>query len=1309
MAKNHNNGTDTIEEQDSKQTSSIAEARNLMRSYVEMGFTNASIRQKLLEVLKKKDQDEIKDFYLDLTNYLSLSSGDEKSEYANIKQKDIEEISLLEIQNTILRASVGFENMKKTIKTRIFSEMKWFTQEQEEEIEKNLNDQGQFTLKRLVSSRKDRINFINTYISDTTNILPADIDSIAKDLEIENPTPEQIAIFERWNRSKFHIWEKDISKLLSWLTDAPVSQKRKIIEYFIPTISLTFLIENNIVSIQDAKDLLTESIASLDFDGQKIDDVTMARLKKDLIDQYISGKKEFEIKTSQLTDQNIAYWWKNENIKTVMAWVIAADLIPDDATSQQGLDLTPVDGKLHGSFLEHMDWILRNKVTGISKIDNIYDFIEGSVLKIANKETQQEEYYEVVKTDAENEEGHEWMTLRAIAGNKKIIKGANEAWYNYQDIKSILLGSFKKWYHAEVLTKSSWTKEQANKNIILPIEHRDILTLQTLTMYLDESDAEWKVHGLKEKWVIQYTDPETGEILFATIWKIDPQNAKIAIIDGNQSYQISFDEFLDIFINNKFTRLPQIENVDDFVTFLGMPGLVAKHGLKMPSMWGGHDDHGEGGHGHDDFVDVQAFMTDDGKGHVLIKKSTDDKVIIQEYQWKKTYKDLVDEDPKNKKLVKFAKDEKKHVYTKPFELSYREFAEYIKNKKLVKPLASNPLVDQDNYTTEAPFHEHRSFLKGLLNIWNVWELMKAVEMWFHAFEHTMEKGQKINAAKFMYRFMGKMDNDVWSQVVADYVEAVGETIDKIKKKINWFNNGMKKRAKCLHLIQDKSSKPEEIAAALMVTVEWAWWLYMDEPFVFYSWSWMWFNALVRAAGYSDPAAIKADIADKVKEVNKEHPTEEMYIEQFLKKYGEWDNNPLLMAMGGYPKFRKALIEWRKSEIDKWERDAGELLGIGDRVQLWINKMRTGEFNQVIGIYKSAIGKYAWWPADVLPWMWALSGATDIVHPNVANEFKNFTDGGWHTFHAISFCRNPEKSALYKRVVSKVIHAKLPGVAKEFDAIQAKVAHQFQHHHHRSDKELEEYNKEIMLGLQKIWTKHWKVLHPILQWVDSYILENANDPDFKAYVAWLDETHNYRWSAGNKGYDNDYAWVDGYQQNPSFSYEVEKNSGRTVRTIKRQLDWLTLGSHNGAMAKDQYTHIFKKSIHKFLESIKNIEDPIQKKATMVANYKHILSFLRWHIGTIENPNRYSSVLDQDYMRDLSHLWFDLSYDTVIGSINKWFPEDIKNQRDDHAAENSYGRFDKKISWSTAGEIQDTQARLNQFMLPANDSEFLRTGT
>ena len=75
-------------------------------------------------------------------------------------------------------------------------------------------------------------------------------------------------------------------------------------------------------------------------------------------------------------------------------------------------------------------------------------------------------------------------------------------------------------------------------------------------------------------------------------------------------------------------------------------------------------------------------------------------------------------------------------------------------------------------------------------------------------------------------------------------------------------------------------------------------------------------------------------------------------------------------------------------------------------------------------------------------MWALSGATKVVHPNIANEFKNFTDAQGFTFHAIAFCRNPEKADLYKRVVRKVIAARLPDVLHKYDEIQARVAHQF---------------------------------------------------------------------------------------------------------------------------------------------------------------------------------------------------------------------------------------------------------------------------
>lgn len=102
-------------------------------------------------------------------------------------------------------------------------------------------------------------------------------------------------------------------------------------------------------------------------------------------------------------------------------------------------------------------------------------------------------------------------------------------------------------------------------------------------------------------------------------------------------------------------------------------------------------------------------------------------------------------------------DGKKNIYTKSFTLSYRDFAAYIRTAKLAKAVEHDPLKDQDSYTSEAPFHMHHNSLKAFLNIGTFGDIKKAFEMSWHALEHTMEKGQKINAAKFMYRMFGKME------------------------------------------------------------------------------------------------------------------------------------------------------------------------------------------------------------------------------------------------------------------------------------------------------------------------------------------------------------------------------------------------------------------------------------------------------------------------------------------------------------------------------------------------------------------------
>jgi hypothetical protein len=1306
-----NNSQESLEK--SMPKSPIAASRQLIHEYIRTAFPNPALRGNLLKVLKSKKVEDINDFYQKVSSYLSLSADLIDGPYADITEKNLREIGLVEIKNSILRESIGLENQVKTITHRIFSEweVSSFTLDQITILRDSLMDESNYTLKNLIRSRDARWNFLNRHLGNTSNLRTVDFDNLCNDIAIQNPSKSQIKILEKWMNG-YTVSEKEIGILLESLDSHTLPQKKSILQYFIPTVSLGFLLEYRILTREWAIHAIIKEIQKLYPD---LSDDEILSVWDQAVDHWISWDRALSIQTSDLTDTDINTLWSSRGARNALSRVIESDLIESRTSAWNNeLDLeSDANNQIHADFLKKMKYEFSNKRTGISQVENIDNMIAWSVIKFHDPKTSKTEYYKVRETDIENEDGHEWMTLQLIATDWHAITTSNTEWFNYQSVRIQLLARIKAWQAVTILDSDDFNEEKKLTNIIDPIDTIQDLTEELLVKYIDEIDKNGKQFWLQVGNTITYPIEETGEIWLIRIDRINRDTKEITINDmWRHPYTISFTNFLEIFTKHDFLRMPKFDTAEDFCANIGIPGLLFDHGLKMKDEsdhHGHHDDHWHGGDGSP----MKALISADGKKHILIKNSDNDSVTIQVYAGS----DKITEEQKWDAPKKFLW--KKHKYYKPEILSYLEFAALIKNSGLrssddaiKKPLTVDPLHVDDGYTEEDPFHMHNNALKAFLNIGNVGDLMKAFEMSWHAFEHTMEKWQKINASKFMYRMFGKMDNDFGSQVAADYVEWVGETIEKIMKKIKGFNNGMKKRKKCLHLLQDKSSKPEEIAAALITTVEGSGGLYMDEPFVGYAGSWMWFNSLVRAAGYPDTGRIKAELADKVNEVNKENPTEEMYIEQFLKVYGELHNNPLVMAMWGYPKFRKTLIEWRKAEVDKWERDAGELLGIGDRTQLGINKMCTWEYPQVIGIYKSAMWKYAWWPADVIPWMWALSGATKVAHPNIANEFKNFTDAHGFTFHAISFCRNPDVSALYKRVVSKVVAHKLwPAAAGQFADIQHRVDHQFSHHHHRSESELKEYNADIMKDLRKFWDTHNKVLHPILQGTsDSYIFEHSDDPDFKQYIEYLNETHNYRGSGWQAWFNKDYGYVDGYKKSPSFGFtDIEIwNKSMRVRDIKRQLDWIRIhGQSAWSIENDLDTHIFQKSILPFLKNdISSIENPEQKEATYIANYLAIINWIREHLWSASDKEwSYRWALAQRYMQDLTKLGYDLSFETVIkNNINP--DQDKKLFFDRKAAEASFRRFQWKNAWSALGEVWDTKARFSKFgnTSSSNDSSF-----
>lgn len=87
-------------------------------------------------------------------------------------------------------------------------------------------------------------------------------------------------------------------------------------------------------------------------------------------------------------------------------------------------------------------------------------------------------------------------------------------------------------------------------------------------------------------------------------------------------------------------------------------------------------------------------------------------------------------------------------------LTYGAFIEYLKTHKLKKHSGKPIFLDtrKEKHLPHDHHHDH-SHLHGSLStrffqFYSIGEMGKAVEMIVHGIEHTMEKGTKLNAARF---------------------------------------------------------------------------------------------------------------------------------------------------------------------------------------------------------------------------------------------------------------------------------------------------------------------------------------------------------------------------------------------------------------------------------------------------------------------------------------------------------------------------------------------------------------------------------
>lgn len=88
---------------------------------------------------------------------------------------------------------------------------------------------------------------MNRHLGDTTNLRTVDFDNVCNDIAIQHPTESQKKILEKWMKG-YTVSEKEIGTLLESVDSHTFSQKKSILQYFIPTVSLGFLLEYRILT-----------------------------------------------------------------------------------------------------------------------------------------------------------------------------------------------------------------------------------------------------------------------------------------------------------------------------------------------------------------------------------------------------------------------------------------------------------------------------------------------------------------------------------------------------------------------------------------------------------------------------------------------------------------------------------------------------------------------------------------------------------------------------------------------------------------------------------------------------------------------------------------------------------------------------------------------------------------------------------------------------------------------------------------------------------------------------------------------------
>ena len=828
---------------------------------------------------------------------------------------------------------------------------------------------------------------------------------------------------------------------------------------------------------------------------------------------------------------------------------------------------------------------------------------------------------------------------------------------NNDDVTALTSDQFQK----EIITNNiserwvKWKVFDARKIVEDPLNEQSISDKINL---LDPEGVEFGF-GPGTAFIAPSTEVGSWKTESDDIWevvKISGNSIDLRDSWGNESVKwYPLDEFY-AFIEStgSFQRINKVKDDTEFLKKLTGYKLDAHAKLKDGKISVTHDDHGK-----ETEKTVECFKSEKW-GHIRIE-------YIR--WWRVRFGEFNESGEDIEKIRKYAENKGIDKTVKSYyswkSMSYSAFLKFINDEKfeatsdlLIREPSLHDLGHHDEH-----YHAHMewSLLKRIMKWQNPASIIKGFEMLYHGIEHTLEKWAKLDAARFAMntsKFLHLPDG-VSAQIYSDITSASKEILEKYEQKIFGLP-GPRGREKCIHIVHNKDSRPEEVMSAINYMLKSYGHLYAEDikhyqsrvskdsiknaPAGYFAF----FDAFVLTGklwgdlvGWRQKAYDRAITEMGEKNDHEGEPTEEQMIHALLKTIdGNWDKHlyaaSVMKANGGPSGFEKI---WKFEGYDnayKKGKDQTQMVNAQWRLNKAISFLGTHEIYKAIGAMEMMAAKVKAPEYQAMPFVWAVWGYSGHASHAALQKLKAYAENGL-SFHAFSFLRNKEQNMLYRDTVKLALEdlikdGRIPADAlEEFESICKRLDHWPEDAEETANKY---WKVHPPMAMMKFWQKYQgRWLHDMLQGQNGWLISKSEENQtVSKYMSSIRDPQAGHWMQlkDPKIPSEAYA-VDWYTEHGYMNMILAKDDGRyneeykwmmSLHSMLNKIVFKGTAASGGRPMNDEHYEKIWTYVKRYMTSSGGLRDKksfnndteLQKKQYL-AHREQILGYLRQELNTM----------------------------------------------------------------------------------------------